>query len=85
MPPLRGKWENAFNRKQMDNVLKETYVVSLMNLHPETNTKRGKGQSSSPAPDTKAKTDGQKPSKDQAAEDRALEMQGQIPLPKQKL
>ena len=62
-PTLRRKWENAFVGRHMDNVLKETYVVSVLNLYLETDTRlrEERGQSSSPAPDTKAETDGQEP------------------------
>ena len=45
----------------------------------------GKGQSSSPAPDTKAETDGQEPCKDQAAEDRDLGGEGADSLAKAKV
>ena len=38
-PVLRGKWENAFIGRHMDNVLKETYVVSDMILYLETDTR----------------------------------------------
>ena len=43
------------------NVRKETHVVSLMNTPLETVTEvtDEKGQSSSPAPNSKAKTDGE--------------------------
>ena len=33
-PALRGKWESAFSGKYMDNVPKETHVVSVMTLLP---------------------------------------------------
>ena len=32
-PTLRGKWENAFSGREMDNVPKETHVVSPMILY----------------------------------------------------
>ena len=33
-PTLRGKWEGVFNGKHMDNVPKETHVVSAMTQWP---------------------------------------------------
>ena len=64
-PTLREKWEKPFNGWQKDNVPKETCAVSPMIRYLETDTrlKGGKGQSSSPAPDTKDKTVGQHPFK----------------------
>ena len=51
----------------MDNVRKETHAVSVMNQPLETVAElRRKGQTSSPAPNSKVKTDGEgeKPSKE---------------------
>ena len=36
MPTLTGKWENVFSGNRMDNVRKETHVVSVMNQPLET-------------------------------------------------
>ena len=65
MPTLRGKWESATSGKQLDRVRKETRVVSVTILYLETDVEaqRQKGQASSPAPNAKAQTDGQRPSK----------------------
>ena len=38
-PTLRGKWENAINGKQTDNVRKEIQVVSVTNPHLETDAR----------------------------------------------
>ena len=71
-PTLKGKWESVFSGKHMDNVPKETHVVSVMTLWASGNKGKGqrrKGRSSSPASHSKTKqTDGeeQKASQDQA-------------------
>ena len=59
---MEGKWLGA---KQLDNVLKETHVVSAMIMHLGTDVRiiGQKGQSSSPAPNAKLQNDGKIPSK----------------------
>ena len=78
---MRGKWDNAFNAKPMDNVRKETHVVSAKIRHLETGAMlRAKGQSSSPAPTSKARTDGETPLKVQATEEKAFQTKrGRVP------
>ena len=62
-PAWIGRWESASSGKQLDNVGKETRVVSVMIQRLETDAIRQEGQSSSPAPKAKAQTDGKIPSK----------------------
>ena len=58
---LRGKWENAISGQQMDNVRKEIHAVSAMSQRPGNGREahKAKGRSSSPAANSKAKTDGE--------------------------
>ena len=58
----------------IDDMPKETHVVSAMTLVSGNRyeSQTGKRRSSSPAPDTKQKTDGQNPFKDLAAQIRVL-------------
>ena len=58
---LKGKWEIAGSGKQLDNVLKETRVVSIMELEllvTGANFLNKKERTSSPAPNSKATKDG---------------------------
>ena len=75
-PTLRGKCESVFSGRHMDNVRKETHVVSVMNL--PLGAQRRKGRSSSPARHSNAKTDGEgeKPQKNQTTEMKALQTKG---------
>ena len=55
-----GEWESVFSGNHRDNARKKTHVVSVMtNKHKETCAvvRDEKGRSSSPAPNSKAKTD----------------------------
>ena len=50
-PTLKGKWESVFSGKHMDNVPKETHLVSVMTLWPlETRAKVEKGDRLLPHP-----------------------------------
>ena len=73
-PTLIWRWD-ALSGKQMDKVRKETHAVSVMNWPLER-------QSSSPAPNSKAKTDGEgeKPSKKSGNRDESSsDERGKIP------
>ena len=66
-PTSRGKWASAFSGRHMDNVPKETHVVSVMTMATGNSGagQRWEGRSSSPASHWKANTsgEGQKSSK----------------------
>ena len=49
-PTLKGKWENAFSGRQLDNVRKETHVVSVMIQHLETDARLKDRKDSNPLP-----------------------------------
>ena len=86
-PFLRGKWENAFIGRHMDNVLKETYVVSVMILYLETDT-RLREEKDNPLvlrPIERQRLTGKNLEKIRQQRSAPLEGKGQIPLPKQKL
>ena len=61
-PTLKRRWENAVSGRQLDSALKETHVFSVMIQHMEADARLRdeKGQHSSPALDTRARTDGEK-------------------------
>ena len=87
-PTLRGRWENALNRRQMDNALKGTHVVQVMNLYLETDTRlrEEKGNRLLLAPPIqRQRLTGKNIEKIRQQRTGPLERKGQIPLPKQKL
>ena len=60
-PARKGRWENPISGKQLDNVRKGTHVVSAMIRHLETDAIREQKDNRPlpPAPNSKAKTDGE--------------------------
>ena len=65
---MKGKWEIAGSGKQLDNVLKETRVVAIMELElvvTGANFIKQKERTSSPAPISKATKDGKGKSSDE--------------------
>ena len=74
-PTLRGKWENAFNGRQIDNFPKETCAVSPMTLYVEVGSEE-KDNRLLRHRTHRQKLTGKNPSKDQAPELRALVEEG---------
>ena len=69
-PTLRGKWENAFCGRQMDNVPKEAHVVSPMILHLGTDARIREEKDNRPLLHLiqRQRLTGKNPSTDQAAD-----------------
>ena len=77
-PTLRGKWQSVFSGRHMDNVQKEMLFQSGQTSTRRPVRWRRKGRSSSPAPNSKAKTDEgtEIAQKQQETERKALQTKG---------
>ena len=77
-PTLRGKWESVSSGRHMDNVPKETHVVSPMILHLGTDARIRKEKDNRPLLHLiqRQRLTGKNPSTDQVAEVRAFGQKG---------
>ena len=83
-PTLRRKWGSAFSGSKIDNVAKETHVVSPMILSLETDTrlKRERANRLLLHPIQRHRVTDKKIQRIRQQRSEILERNGQIPLPK---
>ena len=80
---MSGKWENAISLKQMDNVRKETHIVSAMIQRLETvELRHEKDDRLLPHQIRRPRLTERYPQKDQATEEKALQIKDQNSVPR---